>query len=637
MEEPIGRSGEPQVGASGLRSAASGSPTRGFLFADLRDYTRYLEGHGAADAAELLVRYRTLVRQAVTEHDGAEIKTEGDSFYVVFPAVSAAVLCGLAIVETAGGTVGPEGQAVPAIPVGIGIHAGETVETPDGYVGTAVNIAARICAIAKPGEVLVSDTVRALTQTVLPVSFAARGRQKLKGVTDPVAVFAVARSGDAWAGTGRAGPRRRRLVAAGAMVCVLAMGVGLFAWTRLHPTNALPLGPWTIGTDFPISGDIQGRGIPIDNAIKLAIADANATGGVGGAQLTLDERDDAGQDASGADAQDPVKGVANLNAFIADPRVVAMIGPAASNLAKSEIPISNAAGLFQCSPANTSPGLTKPSFGALDLRSANPTRINYVRLATVDDIQGPAAASYAFRDLGARSALVIDDTQVFGREVADSFQKAFQALGGTAARRSVNADSVDLDSALGPLSTAGGGPSVVYFGGYTDSGAAAVRKAMFDRGFAKIPFISTDGIYDGTGSDEASFISRAGAAAAANSFITSPSIAPVRADFDQHYRDTYGSAPDEFAGAAYACTQVIIESLREVAKQGPGADDLRELVRAWAVDPSHRFDTVLGTLGFDLNGDSTQQIVTFYRVDPGAGDGKGDWVIAKQQDFGPEP
>ena len=84
--------------------------------------------------------------------------------------------------------------ALPAIPVGIGIHAGETVDTPDGYVGTAVNIAARICAIARPGEVLVSDTVRALTQTVLPVSFAARGRQKLKGVTDPVAVFAVAES-----------------------------------------------------------------------------------------------------------------------------------------------------------------------------------------------------------------------------------------------------------------------------------------------------------------------------------------------------------------------------------------------------------------------------------------------------------
>ncbi|HSS35779.1 MAG TPA: adenylate/guanylate cyclase domain-containing protein, partial [Patescibacteria group bacterium] len=84
------RASEP--GSAG-RVHSTGSLTRGFLFADLRDYTRYLESHGAVDAADLLVRYRTLVRKAVAEYDGAEIKTEGDSFYVVFQAVSAAVLC----------------------------------------------------------------------------------------------------------------------------------------------------------------------------------------------------------------------------------------------------------------------------------------------------------------------------------------------------------------------------------------------------------------------------------------------------------------------------------------------------------------------------------------------------------------
>ena len=61
--------------------AASG--TNGFLFADLRDYTRYVESHGDSAAATLLDAYRTLVRAAVAEYGGAEIKTEGDSFYVV--------------------------------------------------------------------------------------------------------------------------------------------------------------------------------------------------------------------------------------------------------------------------------------------------------------------------------------------------------------------------------------------------------------------------------------------------------------------------------------------------------------------------------------------------------------------------
>jgi len=46
---------------------------------------------------------------------------------------------------------------------------------------------------------------------------------------------------------------------------------------------------------------------------------------------------------------------------------------------------------------------------------------------------------------------------------------------------------------------------------------------------------------------------------------------------------------------------------------------------------------VLGTVGFDDNGDSTQQFVTFYRIDKSAKDGAGDWVIMKQQDFGSAP
>ena len=51
---------------------------------------------------------------------------------------------------------------------------------------------------------------------------------------------------------------------------------------------------------------------------------------------------------------------------------------------------------------------------------------------------------------------------------------------------------------------------------------------------------------------------------------------------------------------------------------------------------SHEFDTVLGRVGFDANGDSTQQIVTLYRVDPSAAGGAGDWVVVQQRDFAEE-
>lgn len=166
-------------------TAVGASRTNGFLFSDLRDYTRYVESHGDRAAVVLLERYRTIVRAVVGEFGGAEIKTEGDSFYVVFPSASTAVQCGLAILAAAA----QESRDGVAIRVGIGVHAGETVQTGEGYVGSAVNVAARVCSQAQAGELLVTDTVRALTRTHIPVQFTDRRSRRLKGIAEPVIVY----------------------------------------------------------------------------------------------------------------------------------------------------------------------------------------------------------------------------------------------------------------------------------------------------------------------------------------------------------------------------------------------------------------------------------------------------------------
>jgi eukaryotic-like serine/threonine-protein kinase len=197
--------------------------TRGFLFADLRDYTRYAETHGDEAAAELLAAYRAIMREVLGRVGGAEIRTEGDSFYVVFTSASTAVQGGLAILAAAA-EASAERPGRP-IRVGVGVHAGETAELVEGPVGTAVNIAARVCSQARAGELLVTDTVRSLTRTRLPVRFVARGTRRLKGITEPIALFAVeaagATAGDAACGPVRDG-RRRLLIPAGVVVVVLA-------------------------------------------------------------------------------------------------------------------------------------------------------------------------------------------------------------------------------------------------------------------------------------------------------------------------------------------------------------------------------------------------------------------------------
>ena len=176
---------------------------RAFLFADLRDYTAFVEREGDRAAADLIRDYRALIRSHLAAYDGAELKTEGDSFYIVFPSPSKAIAFGSDIFRAA--------RAASGRPLrfGVGVHVGETVPLEGQFVGSAVNIAARIGAMAGDGELLVTDTVRELVRTSAPLSFDDRGPIALKGVAEPVHVFAVN-----WGPASPAAPQPAPVVAA---------------------------------------------------------------------------------------------------------------------------------------------------------------------------------------------------------------------------------------------------------------------------------------------------------------------------------------------------------------------------------------------------------------------------------------
>jgi len=210
----------------------------------LRGYSDYVEAHGDLRGVELLERYRQLIRAEVTAFNGAEIRTEGDSFYIVFPSASAAVSCAMGVVARAA-------EQEPPIRVGIGVHAGEAADTGEGPVGSAVNIAARVCAQAAAGEVLVTDTVRAVTRTVLPFSYVPRGTPQLKGIAEPIALFSVMEAGSAPAVT----PRRRRPALVGPAILVgviLVLGVvAIGAVIALNQNGASNLPPTQAPTSAP--------------------------------------------------------------------------------------------------------------------------------------------------------------------------------------------------------------------------------------------------------------------------------------------------------------------------------------------------------------------------------------------------
>ena len=165
------------------------SGTLTFLFADLRGYTTYVETHGDRAAATLIADYRLLVRTHVATSAGGEIKTEGDSFYVVFSTARAALDCAIAILRDAERDVADHPDRPLAI--GVGIHAGEPVAHDGQYVGSAVNIAARLGQVAGAGELLISDTVRGLLRTSGLPPMSARRDLALKGIPDAPAAYAV--------------------------------------------------------------------------------------------------------------------------------------------------------------------------------------------------------------------------------------------------------------------------------------------------------------------------------------------------------------------------------------------------------------------------------------------------------------
>lgn len=163
--------------------------TRTFLFSDLRDYTQFVQRHGDGAATQLITDYRRIVRAEIAKHEGAEIKTEGDSFYVVFPGAHAAVSAASAILREADRY--SRRQPERPLRIGIGIHAGEPTPHEGQYVGSAVIVAARLAQSAGAGDLLVSDLVRGLLpRDGMPVMEERTGLA-LKGLDDPPRVYAV--------------------------------------------------------------------------------------------------------------------------------------------------------------------------------------------------------------------------------------------------------------------------------------------------------------------------------------------------------------------------------------------------------------------------------------------------------------
>ncbi|MCH6556317.1 MAG: adenylate/guanylate cyclase domain-containing protein [Chloroflexi bacterium] len=160
---------------------------RTILFTDVEGSTALTQRLGDVKARDLLREHERIVREALKSHSGSEVKTMGDGFMASFSAATKALDCAIAIQRA---FAERNESAEEPIEVRVGLNAGEPIAEDEDLFGTAVNLAARICAHAEAGQILAPVVVRELAagkQFLL----ADLGETELRGFEDPVRLYEV--------------------------------------------------------------------------------------------------------------------------------------------------------------------------------------------------------------------------------------------------------------------------------------------------------------------------------------------------------------------------------------------------------------------------------------------------------------
>jgi len=360
-----------------------------------------------------------------------------------------------------------------------------------------------------------------------------------------------------------------------------------------------------IGIDLPVSGADASTGIPARNGAVQAIEEADEKGAPAGFTFAAYDLDDAVQG-----VHDPAQGAQNTRVFVSDPAVLAMIGPFNSSVARAEIPITNDAGLAEISASATNPSLTQGA-AAAQLRTSHPDVNNFFRVCTTDDRQGAAGAQFA-RKLGLKKAFIVDDNETYGKGLADVFEAQFKALGGTVlGHEHLTKGQTDFKALLTKVKALG--PDLVYYGGTTATGGGLLRKQMPDAGLASVAYLGGDGISD------AEFVKVAGDTANGAYFsVAAPETSklPSAAAFVSAYKKRWGSDVGPYSANAYSAASIEIAAIEKaLVADGNKMPTRAEVLKNVAATTN--FPSPIGPIGFDKNGDTTNPILSIYRVSGG--------------------
>lgn len=374
------------------------------------------------------------------------------------------------------------------------------------------------------------------------------------------------------------------------LTCVLPLA--LLATSPVVAQNQLK-----IVSSLPRTGSANAQTTTMVNGIRMAIEEVG--GRIDGYEILYEDMDDASPQRGN---WDPAVEGQNANKAAKDPLVVGYIGTFNSGAAKIAMPILNRAGCVMISPANTYPGLTKPGFGEKnEPKVYRPSgKVTYFRVVPTDDLQGAVAAEWA-KELGATKVFVLHDRELYGKGIADVFEKRAKEIGLAIVEvEGIDPKAANYRSLVTKIKATGA--DFVYFGGTTQNNAGQIAKDLRSGG-VDAPFMVPDGCF------EEAFIEAAGAANLnGRTYVTFGGLPADQLTgkgqvFRENYRAKHGTDPEAYAVYGYEAARVLLDAIDRAE-----AKDRASILAAVAA--TRDFEGALGTWSFDENGDTTNRTMS---------------------------
>jgi branched-chain amino acid transport system substrate-binding protein len=360
-------------------------------------------------------------------------------------------------------------------------------------------------------------------------------------------------------------------------------------------------------SSLPLQGASTAQTDPMVNGMKLALSQAHGKAGM--FTVKYQSLDDS---TAAAGEWDPGQTAANARKVAADPKAVYYMGEFNSGASEVSIPILNQAGIAQVSPANTYVGLTTnlPGSAPGEPEKYYPTgKRNYLRIVPIDSIQA-AADLIAMKQAGCTKVALANDKEAYGQGLAQlvELEKGYY---GVTITSNTGIDPKAPNFRAYAQTIAGQGADCFLFAGIVSNGGVQISKDVHGA-LPKAKLFGPDGMCTSAWTNQA----KGGVPAALDPLIECTvatqdlSAYPGGKAFLAAYKKKYGpTPPDPYAIYGYEAMQL---GLQTIAKLGANGDNKADVIKALFAIKDRK--SVLGTYGFDSNGDTTLKSYGLYKV-----------------------